>query len=335
MSTNEIPQRRPNAADADVPARTASAGPEQASGSFKAALAAEFYRDGVSKVELGRRHGISRFQVARLLEEARQEGIVRIEIVDPVDVGREDVPLARALGISSVTIASPRPGEDGRAALARQVARLLPRHLREGGRLGVAWSRTLTHLPASLETLPSADVVQLAGPLSAPGYTSSHSSALIHTLGSFTGAKVWSLPTPLVVDSAQIAASLRSMDEVRTALDAADELDVAVISIGAWAAGASTLWSRIGPEERRRASEAGVVAESCGILLDRSGGVWHSAVQDRIIGVRPDQLRRARVIAAAPATGHPEAVIAAARSGMVDDLVLSAELADDVLAHLR
>src|SRR5699024_12492838 len=86
-STNEIRQRRAKAADADVPAGTAPAGPDRASGSFKAALAAEFYRDGASKVELGRRHGSSRFQVARLLEEAREEGIVRHQIVDPVDVG--------------------------------------------------------------------------------------------------------------------------------------------------------------------------------------------------------------------------------------------------------
>ena len=50
---------------------------------LKVVLATEHYLDSVSKVELARRHGLSRFQVARLLDEARDEGIVRIEIVDP------------------------------------------------------------------------------------------------------------------------------------------------------------------------------------------------------------------------------------------------------------
>lgn len=303
--------------------------------SLKVLLATEHYLQDVSKVELARRHGLSRFQVARLLDEARDEGIVRIEIIDPVAAGRELAPLADRLGVSSVTVAATRPGESMRAAIARQVAHLLPRHVREGGRVGIAWSRTLMHLPDSLGRLPSADVVQLVGSLSTSGYSTAQSSALAHSLGAHTGGQVWALPTPLIVDSAQVAASLRSMDEVRSTLDAADTIDVAMVSIGAWSEGASTLWARLRPDEQRRAQEAGVVAEMCGILLDGAGVVWHSVVQDRVIGVRPDQLRRARVIAAAPAVGRPDAVIAAARSGLVDDIVLSLELADQVAALLE
>ena len=240
---------------------------------LKVALAAEYFFEGRSKVELARRHGLSRFQIARLLDEARDEGIVRIQIVDPTAAGHDHAALAERLGVSSVTVAAARPGETMRAAIARQVARLLPLRLREGGRLGVAWSRTLMHLPDSLEALPPADIVQLVGPLSASGHSTAQSSALVHTLGSHADGQVWALPTPLIVDSAQVAASLRAMDEVRSTLDAADALDVAVVSLGAWAAGASTLWARLGAEEQRRAQEAGVVAEVCGILLNEAGAV--------------------------------------------------------------
>ncbi|HEX7350537.1 sugar-binding transcriptional regulator [Brachybacterium sp.] len=299
---------------------------------LKVSLASQHYLDGTSKVELARRHGLSRFQVARLLEEARDEGIVRIEIVDPVAAGRDLAPLARRLGVSSVTVAAERPGESARAAIARQVARLLTAQLPEGGRLGVAWSRTLMHLPGALGQLSRADVVQLVGSLSTSGYSTAQSSALAHSLGAHTRGQVWALPTPLIVDSAQVAASLRAMEEVRSTLDAADSLDVATVSIGAWSEGDSTLWARLRPEEQRQAREAGVVAEICGILLGADGAVWHSAMEDRVIGVRPDQLRRARVIAAAPAVGRPDAVLAAARSGLVDDIVLGPELAEQVAA---
>src|SRR5690606_40781936 len=113
----------------------------------------------LSTVGLCRRPALSRFPVARLLEGARHEGIVRIEIVDPAAAGRDLPGLAEKLGISSVAVATARPGESVRAAIARQVARLLGERLREGGRLGVAWSRTLMHLPAALEDLPAADIV--------------------------------------------------------------------------------------------------------------------------------------------------------------------------------
>src|SRR5690625_7477135 len=95
------------------------------------------------------------------------------------------------------------------------------------------------HLSDTLEELPRADVVQLVGPLSAPGHSTAQSSALVHTVGAHAGGQVWALPTPLIVDSAPVAASLRSKDEVRTALDAADTLDVAVCSLGSWSQGAS------------------------------------------------------------------------------------------------
>src|ERR1700735_3445154 len=45
-----------------------------------ARVAREFYIDGASKVEIADRLGISRFRVARLLDSAREAGMVRIEI---------------------------------------------------------------------------------------------------------------------------------------------------------------------------------------------------------------------------------------------------------------
>src|ERR1700729_2431665 len=45
-----------------------------------ARVARQFYIEGVSKVDIAGRLGISRFRVARLLDSARETGMVRIEI---------------------------------------------------------------------------------------------------------------------------------------------------------------------------------------------------------------------------------------------------------------
>src|SRR6201996_3564727 len=55
-----------------------------------ARVARQFYLEGVSKVDIADRLGISRFRVARLLDSARESGLVRIEIGLPggsLDVG--------------------------------------------------------------------------------------------------------------------------------------------------------------------------------------------------------------------------------------------------------
>lgn len=302
-----------------------------------ARLATEYYVEKLSKVDIARRHDLSRFQVARLLDEAMAEGIVQISIVDPTDSGAHYKELARALGIKSVTVVPQREGESMRSALARHAADLIPKQLQEGSRLGVAWSRTLMHLPDHLNSLPSVDLVQLVGALSTPGSSSGASSALIHSLGALTGGEVWPLPTPLILDSAEVAAALRNTDEVSAALEAADDLDVAVIAIGGWGPGSSTFWGRMSDGEKQQAEQSQVVAECSGILLDIHGDIALSGMEERVLGVRPDQLQRAHAVAVAAAVDHPEAVIAACRAGIVDDLVLPAELArgvSDTLAEL-
>src|ERR1700749_1355862 len=45
-----------------------------------ARVAQQFYVEGVSKVDIADRLGISRFRVARLLDSARESGVVRIGI---------------------------------------------------------------------------------------------------------------------------------------------------------------------------------------------------------------------------------------------------------------
>src|SRR6201997_5839191 len=45
-----------------------------------ARVARQFYLEGVSKVDIADQLGISRFRVARLLDSAREAGMVRIEI---------------------------------------------------------------------------------------------------------------------------------------------------------------------------------------------------------------------------------------------------------------
>ena len=292
-----------------------------------ATIATEHFREGLSKVEIARRHDVSRFQVARLLDEALAKGIVRITIEDPTDPNPQFAGLHESLGINSVTVAPPRPDELMRPALARHAAALLPQRLHEGGRLGVAWSRTLMHLPEFLSGLPRVDVVQLVGALSASGTSTAASSALIHSVGASAGGEVWPLPTPLIMDTAESAAALRGVAEVSAALKAADELDVAVVAIGAWGPGTSTFWDRLNADEQVQAQKGGVVSECSGILMGVNGEIALSGMEDRVIGVRPEQLRRAHVVAVAAAVDHPEAVIAAVRAGFVDDLVVPAELA--------
>src|SRR3982751_6387171 len=59
-----------------------------------ASVARRYYLDGRSKVEIAEEYRLSRFKVARLLDQARSSGLVRIEIGYP---GAIDVDLSGRL----------------------------------------------------------------------------------------------------------------------------------------------------------------------------------------------------------------------------------------------
>src|ERR671920_276521 len=70
-----------------------------------ASIARRYYLDGRSKVEIAEEFGLNRFKVARLLDAARESGLVRIEIRHP---GQIDVDTSARLRSCSRRSSRPR-----------------------------------------------------------------------------------------------------------------------------------------------------------------------------------------------------------------------------------
>ena len=93
-----------------------------------ARLARRYYIDGVSKSDIADEFGVSRFKVARMLEKARNSGLVRIELHydGDIDLGRS-VDLASKLGLRRCLVIDSPDGDEAllRANLGRVTAGLL------------------------------------------------------------------------------------------------------------------------------------------------------------------------------------------------------------------
>ncbi|WP_309081448.1 sugar-binding domain-containing protein [Zhihengliuella sp.] len=296
-------------------------------------IATAYYVDNAPKVEIAKAHGLSRFQVARYLEEARREGIVTISIHRPAR-GRIDVAaLAAALGVDGIEIAD-RPGADqtARDKVAEEAAAVLVATVRDGDTVGVSWSRTLNLMASRLARLPQCDIVQLAGDLKVGN--DGGSGQLLHRLGAAAGGRTWPLPTPLIVETAETAASLRRQPEISEALARADGLDVAVVAVGTWAPQRSTVWERLEEQERTELAAHGAVAEVSGRVLDEQGRPIESPLDARVISVTLEQLRRARTtIAVGYGRDNLPGLVAALRAGFIQRLVVDDELALALAEH--
>src|ERR687889_319491 len=136
-----------------------------------ASVARRYYLDGRSKVEIAEEFGLSRFKVARLLDAARESGLVRIEIRHE---GEIDVDLSARLqerfGLQH-SIVVDTPDEDAqslRQHLGRAAAQLLAEITTPHDVLGLGWARAVSAMARSLTHLPGTPVVQLTGALSLP-----------------------------------------------------------------------------------------------------------------------------------------------------------------------
>lgn len=312
--------------------------PESVAGPAAAVLAAtvarRYYFDGASKMEIAAEVGLSRFKVARMLDQARSSGLVRIELHYEGELDLElSVRLARHLGIGRCLVID-TPDDDPsqlRAALGRTAAGLLAETTTAADVLGLAWSRTLMAMRSSLTGLAPCAVVQLSGAISTPDIDES-SIELVRQVARISGGTAYCFYAPMIVPEPETARSLRAQPEVAGAMHRFADLTMAMVSIGAWLPGHSTVADAVRAEEYEAARRGGACAEVCGIQLDRDGSPMTTALSERVITIRPEQLRAVpQIIALAYGVPKADAVRAAVRARLVTTLVTHASLAERLL----
>lgn len=297
---------------------------------FLAQLAKEHYLQGSSKVELAKAHGLSRFQIARLLQEAVDCGVVTISI--EADAAHEDgraERLATTLGLRSAIIVEFEHETHAAQRMGRAALSYVDRHARPGMRIGLAWSRTLDAAAEFAPALPRCTIVQLAGALQLGSHRPS--AGIFARLGQDAAVTMVRLPAPLLVTEADTAADLSALPEISSALAAADDLDLAVISVAAWAQEQSSVWEKCSPEQRAAGLADGAVAEASGRLFDAAGAEVDT-IDDRVIAVTLDQLRNAATtVGVARGAQRAEAVRAACAAGILDVAIVDEALAREIL----
>ena len=293
-------------------------------------VARRYYVDGRAKTEVADEFGISRFKVARLLETARSEGLVRIEIGWPgmIEVGLSDR-LQERFGLTHAIVVDTTDEHAAslRAKLGQAAADLLEEILTSTDVLGLAWARSVSAMTGSLTRLPATPVVQLTGALSRPDIEDS-SIELVRGVAQLSGGPAYLFYAPLVVPDAATANALRRQPEVARAFAQFGRVTKAMAGIGQWAPGQSTMFDATEDRERRKVGRQGVLADLSGILLDARGSPVETPLSDRTIGINAAQMGAIpEVIAIAYDAVKAPAVLAGIRSGLIEGLVTHTSLA--------
>ena len=301
---------------------------------LSATVARRYYLDGANKSDIAAELDLSRFKVARLLEQARASGLVRIELDHSGDFDLDlSLRLQAAHGLRHCIVVDSPEGDDEllRATLGRAAARLLTEIVRADDVLGLVWARSLLSMRSSLEQLAPCTVVQLTGALLRPDVDES-AIELVRDLASLSGGPAFCFYAPMIVPDAATARVMRTQPEIARALDASQQVTKAVVGVGAWAAGLSTVADALTEAERREGYELGVRGEIGGVQFDADGQPVTTSLTDRLIGIDAERLRAIDdVVGLVYGAEKAEAVRAALRGGFVTSLVTHGTMARALL----
>lgn len=305
-----------------------------------ASIARRHYVDGRTKIEIADEFRLSRFKVARLLEAAREQGLVRIEIghagtIDVETSGR----LAERFGLRhAIVVDTPDDDEVSlRHNLGTAAADLLSEIVTAGDVLGLAWARSVQAMVAELKQLPAVPVVQLTGALTSRHDTSSSIASdsavdIVREFARVSGGPAYLYFAPFLVSDSATARALRRQPDLVRAFDKIPSVTIGVVGIGHWTAGLSTVYDAATERERARLTREGVCAEAAGVFLTADGRVLQTALTDRMIGITGAHMRKFEQLIAIPyGVAKAPAVRAALLSGLVDTLVTHVSVAEALL----
>jgi DNA-binding transcriptional regulator LsrR (DeoR family) len=299
-----------------------------------------YHIGGLSQEDVSKRLSVSRFKVLRMLAEAREAGIVRIQIVHETQAGRLLADrIAARFGLIEVQVA-PLTGVDD-AVARRGVGQLAAGYLERIGQadahgpkiIGVGWGRTVAAMADALTGLKNPELcfVSLMGSMTRTSETSPFD--VCARLAAETGGSAVFLPAPFIADSAADADIIMRQRLVREALGVAREASHAIVSLGEGTPDALLRASGILTDaEIDELAKADVVADTTGKFLRADGSLANTELNARAPSVGLEDLRRCDLTLLAAGRAKCRATLAVLRSGIVDRLIVDAALAEDIVA---
>lgn len=302
-----------------------------------------YYVGGFNQEATAKRLGITRARVNKLLQDARETGLVSITI-NAGDVGL--LPVEQALQDHynlDFCICTPAflDGSEDAAELARfdpfafravgtAAAAHLRRHLAEVDQAIVAtgWGRTLEQMTLQMAgtEAPNARFISLMGSLTAN--SAYNPFEVVHSLAKSTKGQGFFLPVPFITDTAEARAVLMSQQSVMKAIELGRQASVAYVSLGELRD--ESLLRRqnmISAEELAELRDLGAVGDTNGIFYDENGRPVDHPLNRRTIALDLEDLRKITTVALVAGPRKLAAARGFLRSGVAKGLIIDGDTA--------
>lgn len=302
-------------------------------------IAKMYYEEGLTQAAISKQLGISRPKVSRLMQEAMEQGLIRIEIAsipgDFSDVMQKLQSKFNLLEAIVVEVTGPMTYECVSHFLGIAAANYFQRIVRDGDVIGLTWGSALASMVAHLDQdkKPNCLVVQMLGGLGSPD-TNTHATDLVIRTAMTLGAKMSLMPAPGLVETIDSAKLLIADRHVSQALDLVKKTMVAFVGIGATKHNPFLMRNEeiITWEEMGMLRSQGAVGDISLHFYDRDGIEVESEFQKRVIGVSFEDMKKIpRMVGVAGGPEKYEAILGALHGGIINTLITDTQTAQRLI----
>lgn len=302
-------------------------------------MADMYYNQGKTQVEIADHFDTSRFKVAKLLQDARNEQIVEIKINFSNERNKsmeqellDTLPLKKAIVVNTQYT----PYIDSLRQVGQVGAAYLNKLLVPNSVLGISWGKTIQTVVGQLPQKAHNPIaaIQLAGfmPLSNPA---AESRELVRAAASAYFGAIHYLNTPLYINSPEVRSRLLAEPDIHNTLCKAKELSVVLTGIG----GQSSL-PLFNPVFRPYLTEKDIeAAEHCGgsifgYVLDKNGQIADLDLNRKLMAIPTDDILAApHRIAVVYGRHKAEITALAIKNQFINELVTDTDTALTLLEH--
>lgn len=295
-----------------------------------------YYENDYSQEMIAKKLGLSRPYISKLLNEAKDAGIVRIQVIDPLNM---ETPLEQKFRerfrLEKVHIVPTSEDSGSLMKLGLEAARYLDTVLHDGDVIGLSWGSTIHACSKSLtqrNDLKNISTVQLCGGLSNAN-KNDFSTEIANNFSTALGAVSYVMPFPAVMDSKKMKDILQKDHNIKKIDQYGHDANIALVTMGAFGLKNALVHAGyINLEEMQALSRKGAVGDVCSHLIDIHGNIVDKALDERTVAVPLDIIRQKKYrIGVAQGLSKVDSILGALNGGIVNVMITNEETAEWVL----
>ncbi|MGX7148752.1 sugar-binding transcriptional regulator [Enterococcus ureasiticus] len=255
-----------------------------------------YYEQGMTQAVISKKMGVSRPVISKILQQAKESGIISISIKDEsayaVELGLRLEKKYQLDDVIVIPTNEQKQLETVKKEVSRAASFYFKERLKPGMNVGLSWGTTLADMIDEMpyQSFPTINVCPLVG-----GVSSEHlyfdTNHLVFRLAEKLNSRCQYFYAPALAESIELADVLNKSQLVGKAMEQAKNVDFAIIGVGN--PNESSTWKRLGyieTNELRIIKETGVKGDAVASLFDKNGQTVNNEISKRMLGIKVEDL---------------------------------------------